>query len=87
MQSEWLLYCSKQSIYSLLLLLSSRYCSSASEVQPARSGEGCGVGVKQGHGVSSSPPGVATADCRERATVLRVCVMTDTSHHPTFMYC
>jgi hypothetical protein len=81
------MYWSKQFIYIFFLLLSSPSSNAIIEKETVHIGEGCGVGVEEGHAVSSSPPGVATADCRGRAPVLKVCVMTDTSHHHTFMYC
>jgi hypothetical protein len=82
------MYWSKQFVYIFFLLLYSPSSSAIIEKETVHIREGCGVGVKKGHAVLSSPPGVAAAaDCRGRAPVLRVRVMTDTSHHHTFMYC
>jgi len=81
------MYWSKQFIYIFFLLLSSLSVSAIIEKETVSIGEGCEMGVEKGHAVSSFPPGVATADCRGRAPVLRVCIMTDTSYHSIFMYC
>jgi hypothetical protein len=75
----------KEFIYSLLLLHSSLCCSGMSEEKAVHNDLGCGVGVEKGRAVSSTPPRLATADYRGRASVLRVCVITDISHHCTYL--